>query len=1061
MLKMSTVINKNGVTPGCIYRIYLQNFVTYKEVELYPGTSLNLIIGPNGTGKSTFVSAIILGLCGKPNIIGRASKVSDYIQTGCETATIEIELYQETGMKNVIIKRTIYMKEVSKWSIDNVAVPEKDVRCLIERFNIQVDNLCQLLPQDRVQSFSELNSKELLKSTLSAVKGENSVKILDNLIKAGLEKDNLKKTASQTVTHLNNLKKENERLRVEVDVMKKRNEFEEQIQICERKKKWLECKVLKDKLKQHESDKKKAIAALKACEDKLKPIQNNIEIDKRSINVMEQEKLAIVREIENLKELVKKTIETVQTKEYDIRDAQLSYQDKVERRNNKEHELSEAKAKLEMLINNKQTLESKKGTESDLQAELQALKQTIGKTTAAYDGVKKQHQQIEYQLTHQIEVRISQLNKRLTALRDVNNKRLSTLERYSKDTYKAVEWLRENRHLFKHPVHEPMMLVINFKDPKLARYLEATVPARDLVAFTFECKDDMNRFLRAARSERGLRAVNAVSSRAAPPPAPGAPPPAHLGFRAYLAHALDAPPAVLRYLCAAYGLHRIPLGDRHTYENADKVPPHITCFFTENHKFTVRTSAYSREVSCTTFEVRPARLLANTLDVDQISAVETELKTLEQEKKEKQNQLNNLQNRLTTLEAQEQQLNPEKIEIENTIGKIRNLSAFIRIQEKKTNELANERPVDINREKLVCKAKQKEAVMKQCTLHEELLKIFKKIHQNYFKMKILTMKLEMTRVKINEYKSKFRKSESELEELKERVQSKEMQIQQLTLKVNECITQIKRICNNKLPNDPDFPYAVQFDALPMDLIQLQAHHSELETRMNAINPGDTQIIKEYEAKEKEIAELEEQETKIQNKIIKMQNFINQLKNQWLTDVQQLIHNINVNFTEMFKRVDCAGEVKLEKGDNEDDFSAYGIGIWVKFRDKEEMMQLSRNTQSGGERALTTALYLLSLQSLASVPFRCVDEINQGMDTVNERKMIQLLVKETTDLQNSQYFLLTPKLLRNLEYNESIMVHTIMNGKELMNYKDWKYRSFLQKARTYRLPSTLRNYKSSM
>lgn len=49
---------------------------TYKQVELYPGPSLNIIIGPNGTGKSTFVCAIILGLCGKTNVIGRAKKVS-------------------------------------------------------------------------------------------------------------------------------------------------------------------------------------------------------------------------------------------------------------------------------------------------------------------------------------------------------------------------------------------------------------------------------------------------------------------------------------------------------------------------------------------------------------------------------------------------------------------------------------------------------------------------------------------------------------------------------------------------------------------------------------------------------------------------------------------------------------------------------------------------------------------------------------------------------------------------------------------------------------------------
>ena len=48
--------------PGSIVRVKLTNFVTYTAVEFCPGPSLNMIIGPNGTGKSTLVCAICLGL---------------------------------------------------------------------------------------------------------------------------------------------------------------------------------------------------------------------------------------------------------------------------------------------------------------------------------------------------------------------------------------------------------------------------------------------------------------------------------------------------------------------------------------------------------------------------------------------------------------------------------------------------------------------------------------------------------------------------------------------------------------------------------------------------------------------------------------------------------------------------------------------------------------------------------------------------------------------------------------------------------------------------------------
>lgn len=54
--------------PGSIVRVKLDNFVTYTAVEFLPGPSLNMVIGPNGTGKSTLVCAICLGLGWSPQV---------------------------------------------------------------------------------------------------------------------------------------------------------------------------------------------------------------------------------------------------------------------------------------------------------------------------------------------------------------------------------------------------------------------------------------------------------------------------------------------------------------------------------------------------------------------------------------------------------------------------------------------------------------------------------------------------------------------------------------------------------------------------------------------------------------------------------------------------------------------------------------------------------------------------------------------------------------------------------------------------------------------------------
>lgn len=42
-----------------------------------------------------------------------------------------------------------------------------------------------------------------------------------------------------------------------------------------------------------------------------------------------------------------------------------------------------------------------------------------------------------------------------------------------------------------------------------------------------------------------------------------------------------------------------------------------------------------------------------------------------------------------------------------------------------------------------------------------------------------------------------------------------------------------------------------------------------------------------------------------------------------------------------------------------------------------MQELNATVQSGGERAVATAAFMLALQESTPVPFRCVDEINQG------------------------------------------------------------------------------------
>lgn len=151
-----------------------------------------------------------------------------------------------------------------------------------------------------------------------------------------------------------------------------------------------------------------------------------------------------------------------------------------------------------------------------------------------------------------------------------------------------------------------------------------------------------------------------------------------------------------------------------------------------------------------------------------------------------------------------------------------------------------------------------------------------------------------------------------------------------------------------------------------------------------------------------------------------------------------------------------------------------------------MQDLSARVQSGGERSVSTILYLMGLQvrqhrhcyyyldstaspepcsrqpvphaatapaallwccvqELMDSPFRAVDEINQGMDERNERLVFARIVANS---RSTQYFLVTPKLLPRLTALEMphVTVLFVFNAAGLLGYDQWDLHKLLEAAR---------------
>ncbi|KAJ3004639.1 UNVERIFIED_CONTAM: Structural maintenance of chromosomes protein 5, partial [Siphonaria sp. JEL0065] len=208
------------------------------------------------------------------------------------------------------------------------------------------------------------------------------------------------------------------------------------------------------------------------------------------------------------------------------------------------------------------------------------------------------------------------------------------------------------------------------------------------------------------------------------------------------------------------------------------------------------------------------------------------------------------------------------------------------------------------------------------------------------------------------------------------------------------------------------------------LDELQVALAQAKARAELLGNTDASIIVQFEKRQKEIAQMKARHEENGEKIAEDKASIEEIRAAWEPELKSLIDRINESFSQSLQSIDCNGEVKLAK---DEDFDKWRIEIFVKFRANEKLQILNKHRQSGGERSVTTITYLMALQQLSKAPFRVVDEINQGMDPRNERAVHRQMVEVACQTGSSQYFLITPKLLPDLEYHEKMKVLTIFNG----------------------------------
>lgn len=148
-------LKAKGYKSGSIVRVGMHNFLTYDDVDIYPGPRLNVVLGPNGTGKSAMTHAVCLACGGTPQAVGRSDDLRQFVKHGKEQEDCyaEVDLLDNDVIHTV--RRSINSTtRSSKWSINGRSATQTAVKDLMSKLNIDVENLCSFMPQDRVGAFT-------------------------------------------------------------------------------------------------------------------------------------------------------------------------------------------------------------------------------------------------------------------------------------------------------------------------------------------------------------------------------------------------------------------------------------------------------------------------------------------------------------------------------------------------------------------------------------------------------------------------------------------------------------------------------------------------------------------------------------------------------------------------------------------------------------------------------------------------------------------------------------------------------------------------------------------
>ncbi|KAK4528746.1 hypothetical protein GAYE_SCF64G6692 [Galdieria yellowstonensis] len=1006
-----------GFKRGQVVSFKLKNFVTFDEVSLQASPSLNLIAAPNGTGKSTIASALAIVLCSNLRNLDRASSLSEFVKRGKERATIEISLYDpqlsETNFQRKISRSfDIYGKSES--FVDDRPVRQSEVLDLCKSYNIQLDNLCVFMPQDRIASFTSMDAKELFQRTLEAVGDTDLHLSFNSLVSKENELKTKKLVKEADENRLAQLKKEHERLETSRQHIEEVQRLENELKRMEIWKQYL----LYNEKRTHLLDilkKKKELRNNKVV------LQNECKRVKEEIEKAQNELEARTSELQSLHQAAHERKEKIRFRRNILEEAFKAIKSTMESQK-KLPSYESLRKSIEMKREKIASLEQRLSGHNDLE-ELERLLKERREQLSELKSKHDEEQNKLYSKTTEFERAKNELQRQIQESQQLDNYRirqLTYLEERNPGIQQAVKLIEQNSHHLRGRVWGPIGLEFHPHDEYAARILQACVPNSLRRMFVVEYDEDLKLLTESICKDVPFDCVSIaqVSEERLLPPS-DLESLRCFGLYDVVTNIFDAPREIKLAMCSHTPYSWIYVGNKtceeHTEEICEKT--NVRHWFNPKEYFRVTVSRFTKEKI---LQREPLRPLAHNFLLEN------------KDKRSRSSKIDDLTNKKNQIE---EELASQSRKVQQVMESMQQCESRIAAVSSERNEVFK---LLSERKKLVVQVEKEEAELEKFNLQEERLKFRGMIERqqrdivlNLKELQVLVKdcmevekQLDQAVVSRENYNISLKLLESEATERYEEFLTAQNEYIAVKSDYVHKKNELEQLWKELEENHSEEHYKSLKTEFPQDWESFHNLYNQRKAKWTAISNVDPLALSNYERVEEELAQVETRLQKTISTLVEEEKRFLEERDEFIDKMSNQIASMNERFSQLFSLLECRGQLVLK---NVEDLKNLSIEINVSFRDDQPLLPLSGLRNSGGEKMVSIMLYLFSMQQSMKAPFTLVDEMNQGMDPTFERKIVSVMISDARHSTSSQVFLISPKLLTDLEFGRETKTHFIFNG----------------------------------